>query len=149
MESLPPVCFQTIGRILFRFPYLTRNVFIERLFLRRHLPAFQEQPKAEEGDSEGSADFSEAVVLPIEDSIDLHTFAPGEIPEVVKEYLEQVYEKGFQEVRIIHGRGIGVQRDRVRRLLDGHPLVVNFSDAPPERGGWGATVVRLKIGERP
>ncbi len=82
--------------------------------------------------------------MPIEDSIDLHPFPPRDVSEVVDSYLESACERGFREVRLIHGRGIGVQRDRVQKLLARHPLVSGFHDAPPERGGWGATVVYLK-----
>ncbi len=88
--------------------------------------------------------FIEPVVLPLEDSIDLHTFAPKDIPSVVEEYLELCCQAGFKEVRIIHGRGIGVQRNIVRSILQKHPLVLSFQDAPAEAGGWGATVVVLK-----
>jgi DNA-nicking Smr family endonuclease len=87
------------------------------------------------------------VVLPIEDAIDLHPFAPKEVRQVVLSYLEAAHEKGLREVRVIHGRGIGVQRAAVRAVLGGHPLVASFADAPPARGGWGATVVTLR--ERP
>ena len=83
--------------------------------------------------------------LPVEDSIDLHPFPPRDVPDVVDAYLESAVEKGFREVRLIHGRGIGVQRDRVQKLLGRHPLVSGFHDAPPDRGGWGATVVYLKV----
>ena len=86
----------------------------------------------------------EPVELPIEDFIDLHPFAPQEIPEVVESYLEAALEKGFHEVRLIHGRGKGVQRARIRSLLSSHPSVASFQDAPPARGGWGATLVILK-----
>jgi DNA-nicking Smr family endonuclease len=81
--------------------------------------------------------------VPIEDSIDLHAFAPRDVRDVVHSYLDAAHEAGFVEVRIIHGRGIGVQREAVRALLARHPLVLAFVDAPPERGGWGATVVAL------
>jgi DNA-nicking Smr family endonuclease len=84
------------------------------------------------------------VVVPIEDAIDLHPFAPAEIPSVVESYLEAAREAGFQEVRLIHGRGRGVQRARVRRVLAGSPLVASYHDAPPERGGSGATLVWLR-----
>ena len=84
------------------------------------------------------------MIVPIEDALDLHTFLPRDIPDAVEGYLEAVVEKGFREVRLIHGRGKGVQRDRVRGILSRHPDVESFADAPPERGGWGATVVRLK-----
>jgi len=79
-----------------------------------------------------------------EDSIDLHSFPPRDVPDVVDAYLEEAVEKGFTEVRLIHGRGIGVQRDRVQKLLARHSLVSGFHDAPPDRGGWGATVAYLK-----
>jgi len=84
------------------------------------------------------------IEIPVEDAIDLHNFHPSEIPEVVTGYLEEARRKGFREVRLIHGKGTGFQRDRVREVLSQHPDVESFADAPPERGGWGATVVVLK-----
>ena len=90
-------------------------------------------------------DPDEPVPLPIEDALDLHAFAPRDVAGVVADYLEEARAKGFAEVRIIHGRGIGVQREVVRAVLARTPGVVSFHDAPPERGGWGATVVRLAI----
>lgn len=87
---------------------------------------------------------NDRVVLPIEDSLDLHAFAPDEIPAVVDEYLRAAHRRRLLEVRLIHGRGRGVQRARVQSLLAAHPLVARFFDAPPERGGWGATVVVLR-----
>jgi DNA-nicking Smr family endonuclease len=89
-------------------------------------------------------DDDDVAVLPIEDSIDLHGFQPRDILSVVESYLEAASEKGFREVRLIHGRGIGVQRARVQSLLSTHPLVERFADAPATRGGWGATVVCLR-----
>jgi DNA-nicking Smr family endonuclease len=88
--------------------------------------------------------FQDPIVLPIEDSIDLHPFAPKDIPSVVEEYLAQCVETGIYEVRIIHGRGTGVQRKIVQSLLSKHPRVASFKDAPAEAGGWGATMVVLK-----
>lgn len=88
----------------------------------------------------------EEVVLPIEDWIDLHPFRAREVRSVVESYLDEALAAGFTEVRLVHGRGIGVQREIVRSLLGRHPAVVEFFDAPPERGGWGATVVRLAPG---
>ncbi len=82
--------------------------------------------------------------IPIEDALDLHTFAPRDVASVVTEYLEAAAARGFREVRLIHGRGIGTQRRIVRSVLARHPRVMDFADAPAERGGWGATVVRLK-----
>ena len=77
--------------------------------------------------------------VPIEDSMDLHTFQPREIAAVVEEYLHQAVAKGFREVRIIHGRGIGVQREIVRSILLRHPNVMSFKDAPNR----GSTTVFL------
>jgi dsDNA-specific endonuclease/ATPase MutS2 len=86
----------------------------------------------------------EPIELPLEDSLDLHPFAPRDIPSVVEEYLEQAAARGFREVRIIHGRGTGTRRAIVRQLLRDHPRVASIADATPDRGGWGATVVGLK-----
>ncbi|WP_438018845.1 Smr/MutS family protein [Sorangium sp. So ce315] len=87
------------------------------------------------------------VVMPIEDAIDLHTFAPRDVASVVEEYLHEAQQRGFREVRIIHGRGKGVQRQIVRSVLSRHPVVDGFRDAPASRGGWGATVVWLKVAD--
>ena len=83
------------------------------------------------------------VEVPIEDALDLHPFAPPEVPDVVMEYLRAARAAGFREVRLIHGRGHGVQRARVHSLLASIPWVLSAAEAPPERGGWGATVVEL------
>ena len=91
----------------------------------------------------------ETIQIPLEDSLDLHSFRPQEIPEVVEEYVHACQRAGFVEVRIIHGRGIGVQRRVVQSLLSKLPAVGSFHDAPAERGGWGATVVRLRAGSSP
>ncbi|MFQ5684120.1 MAG: Smr/MutS family protein [Candidatus Binatia bacterium] len=88
--------------------------------------------------------FGEPVVLPLEDSIDLHPFSPKDIPSVVEEYLEQCKRSGLCEVRLVHGRGMGIQRRIVRSILEKHPWVLSFKDAPEESGGWGATIVVLK-----
>ncbi len=89
-------------------------------------------------------DDEQPVVVPIEDALDLHPFAPREIPSVVEAYLDAAQEAGFTEVRLIHGRGIGVQRARVQATLGRLPMVASFRDAPPERGGLGATLVVLR-----
>lgn len=86
----------------------------------------------------------EPVRIPIEDALDLHAFVPRDVRSVVSDYLEAAHARGFSEVRLIHGRGIGVQRAIVRSLLATHPLVLAYADAPPERGGRGATIVRLR-----
>jgi len=69
------------------------------------------------------------VEIPIEDTIDLHSFLPGDVPSIVAEYLVQAAEKGYREVRLIHGRGIGVQRAAVHSVLRRHPRVISFRDA--------------------
>ena len=84
------------------------------------------------------------VVLPLEDVLDLHPFAPHEVCSVVEEYLLQCHEAGFSAVRLIHGKGIGVQRQSIRSLLARLPFVCAFSDAPADAGGWGATIVTLQ-----
>jgi len=99
-------------------------------------------------DGENSVDPEIPVEIPVEDSIDLHPFPPRDVPDVVDAYLEVAVEKGFAEVRLIHGRGIGVQRDRVQKLLARHSLVSGFHDAPANRGGWGATVAYLRVKDK-
>ena len=88
--------------------------------------------------------FDRPVAIPLSDSIDLHPFQPRDIPSVVEEYLQQSVQSGFTEVRLIHGKGQGVQRNIVRSLLSKHSAVRSFSDAPVEAGGWGSTIVVLK-----
>ena len=84
----------------------------------------------------------EPVRVPIESSIDLHAFAPRDVWSVVEEYLHAAREAGFTEVRLIHGRGKGVQRADIQRRLAAHPLVERYWDAPESR--LGATVCRLR-----
>ena len=83
------------------------------------------------------------MVVPITGELDLHTFAARDVASVVEEYLEACREKGLLRVRVVHGRGRGVQRAVVHRLLRSLPGVVSFADAPPASGGWGATVIDL------
>ena len=90
-----------------------------------------------------SEDGGEPVVLPITGELDLHAFAPREVPDVVAEYVRACREKGILRVRLIHGRGKGVQRAEVRRTLRSLPGVASVADAPPASGGWGATVIDL------
>jgi len=104
-----------------------------------------EEETSEENDDE-PPEIESAVEIPIEDFIDLHPFPPGDVPNVVSDYVEAAHAEGFREVRLIHGRGIGVQRERVRSLLAKHPLVIEYSDATSDRGGWGATVATLQDG---
>jgi DNA-nicking Smr family endonuclease len=108
--------------------------------LVRHPP----KEPAQADQSENESPFSEAVVLPLEDVLDLHPFRPQDVRSVVQEYLQQCVEAGMRQVRIIHGKGRGVQRAMVRSLLEKHPAVESLHDAPGEAGGWGATIVVLK-----
>ena len=80
--------------------------------------------------------------VPIESTLDLHAFQPRDIPSVVEEYLNAAYEAGLETVRLVHGRGIGVQRARVHQVLASHPLVVSWTDAPESH--LGATIARLE-----
>jgi DNA-nicking Smr family endonuclease len=86
----------------------------------------------------------EPLRIPITEVFDLHTVHPREVKAVVEAYLEEAHRLGLKSLRIIHGRGIGVQRATVRAVLARSPLVIAFTDAPPEAGGWGATVVTLR-----
>jgi dsDNA-specific endonuclease/ATPase MutS2 len=84
------------------------------------------------------------VPIEITDVFDLHSVPPREVKPVVEAYLEEAHARGFTAIRIIHGRGIGVQREIVRGVLARSPFVVAFADAPLEAGGWGATIATLK-----
>jgi DNA-nicking Smr family endonuclease len=83
--------------------------------------------------------------IPIEDALDLHAFAPRDIKSVVEEYVNAAWDRGLREVRLIHGRGRGVQRGIVQQALERHPLVVEFWD--DSKSHLGATVARLRDGD--
>lgn len=103
-------------------------------------------PTEEEDDAEGLDPFDpfpEPVRLEIGDVFDLHSIPPRDVRAVVEEYLREARLKGFRQVRIIHGKGVGVQRETVRKVLARTPFVEHFADAPPEAGGWGATIATL------
>ncbi len=87
--------------------------------------------------------FPDPVEIEITDVFDLHTIRPRDVKAVVEEYLRLAREKRFKVVRIIHGKGIGVQREAVRSILARTEFVLDWSDAPPQAGGLGATIVRL------
>ena len=103
-------------------------------------------------DEDESADpfnpFPEPVVLEITDVIDLHTIQPRDAKRAVEAYLEEAHRAGFRSVRIIHGKGRGVQREMVRKILSRTPFVAAFTDAPPHAGGLGATVAHLSKANR-
>jgi DNA-nicking Smr family endonuclease len=90
------------------------------------------------------ADEAEPFHLPITEELDLHAFAPRDVPSVVEEYVRACREQGLMLVRLVHGRGRGVQRAEVQRVLRRMTEVEWFGDAPPASGGWGATLVRLR-----
>jgi dsDNA-specific endonuclease/ATPase MutS2 len=86
----------------------------------------------------------EPVRIPITDIFDLHSVPPKDVQAVVEEYLHEAHRLGLRRLRIIHGRGIGVQREIVRSILSRTAFVLDYRDAPPEAGGWGATIVDLR-----
>lgn len=112
---------------------------------RRPPPTMPDEPRGNRPSSPGDEphDELEPVALPITDVLDLHSFAPKEIADVVRDYLDAAYDEGYREVRLIHGKGIGVQRRTVRAILERDPRVVRFGDADGHGGGWGATRVEL------
>ncbi len=88
--------------------------------------------------------WEEPVRVPITDVLDLHSVPPRDVRAVVEAYLEEAHARGFEALRIIHGKGAGVQRAIVRSVLARTPFVADFRDAPLEAGGWGATIVTLR-----
>lgn len=88
--------------------------------------------------------FSDPLRLEITDVFDLHTVSPRDVEIAVEAYLEEAHRRGFKALRIIHGRGIGLQREVVRKILARTEYVASFGDAPAEAGGWGATIVTLR-----
>lgn len=103
-----------------------------------------DEPEDDDREAEDWDPEEEVFEVPITDVLDLHSFRPAEVPDIVRDYLDAAYEQGLRDLRIIHGRGIGVQRQTVRTLLGRDNRVEAFGDAPPEAGGWGATWVRMR-----
>jgi dsDNA-specific endonuclease/ATPase MutS2 len=91
-----------------------------------------------------SEDSEDPIRIEIKDVFDLHSVSPRDVKGAVEAYLEEARRMGFKALRIIHGRGIGVQRETVRKVLERTEFVASFGDAPAEAGGWGATIVTLK-----
>ena len=92
--------------------------------------------------------FPEPIPLEIRDIFDLHTIAPRDVKRVVEEYLGEAHRAGFRSVRIIHGKGVSVQREMVRSILARTSFVEDWTDAPPEAGGWGATIAHLSAKDK-
>lgn len=108
-----------------------------------------ESPSLREDEIDPFNPFPEPVRLEIRDIIDLHTIAPRDVRRVVEEYLLEAHRAGFRTVRIIHGKGKGVQREMVRSILARTSFVETWMDAPPEAGGWGATIAHLRLNNLP
>ena len=110
-----------------------------------HASLSAHQDSTDESEIDPFNPFPEAVNIEIRDVFDLHTIAPRDVKRVVEEYLLEARRAGFRSVRIVHGKGVGVQREIVRSLLARTPFVEDWTDAPPEAGGWGATIARLRL----
>ena len=110
------------------------------------------KPKSSTNEDEEEIDpfnpFPEPVPLEIRDIFDLHTIAPRDVKRVVEEYLREAHRAGFRSVRIIHGKGVGVQREMVRSILARTSFVKDWTDAPPEAGGLGATIAYLSAKDK-
>jgi hypothetical protein len=104
---------------------------------------------ADEDEYDPQNPFPEPVRLEITDVFDLHEIAPRDVERAVREYLFEAHRAGFRSVRIIHGKGRGVQRRLVQHVLSETPYVRGWTDAPPQSGGWGATVAHFtRVGDR-
>jgi dsDNA-specific endonuclease/ATPase MutS2 len=128
---------------------MTLPALLRRLFGTSRAPREQAAPAAE-NDAPLAADedpFDEPVQLAARDVLDLHSIPPKQIKAIVAEYLRAAHEQDFRYVRIVHGKGVGVQREAVRLILSRTPFVLSFGDAPAEAGGWGATVVELRVSD--
>jgi dsDNA-specific endonuclease/ATPase MutS2 len=104
-------------------------------------------PENQEREPSSDSPFDEPVVIPITGILDLHTIRPRDAEAAVEEYLHECYRQNVGEIRLIHGKGIGFQREMVRKVLERLDFVHSFGDAPAEAGGWGATLVTLRRNE--
>ncbi len=113
------------------------------LFRRRTPTASLEE--SEDDSTDPNNPFTDPVVIEFSDVINLHSIPPRQVRQVVEDYIAEAYERGVEWLRIIHGKGVGVQREMVRSTLARSPFVADFRDAPPEAGGWGATIVTMNV----
>ena len=118
-------------------------------FLLKAIRRARRDIKTEEPEDDESFDsmnpFPDPVIIEFRDVIDLHSIPPKQVRAVVEDYLEQARARSVGFVRIIHGKGIGVQREIVRSILARTPYVISYKDAPMEAGGWGAQIVALEV----
>lgn len=105
---------------------------------------FNEEPTELLPEELATGDEMPVIKMEITDVLDLHPFPPRDIKPLVKDYLDLAYDKGLRQLRIVHGKGVGVQKRMVRSILDKDPRVVSYGDPPGESGGWGATWVTLR-----
>src|SRR5262245_8868178 len=132
-----------------------QRMLLDKLFgrfrRRRHTEeAGSSRSRAEDDESEEfdpCNPFPDIVTVEFQDVIDLHSIPPRQVRAVVEDYIEEAHRRGVRWIRIIHGKGIGVQREMVRSILAGADYVVDFRDAPADAGGWGATLVTLQVDE--
>lgn len=128
------------------FEFLLKAV--ERLLNKeQHSPAgaLDEGVEAEESYDPDNP-FPGVVRIEFSDVLDLHSIPPRQVRAVVEDYISEAHRIGVKWVRIIHGKGVGVQREIVRAILAESTHVIEYKDAPPEAGGWGATLVTLRVG---
>lgn len=125
--------------------------FVFRRVRRSHQAEKETKSASPREDGDESIDpdnpFPDPVIIEFRDVIDLHSIPAKQTRAVVEDYLEEARRRGVRFVRIIHGKGVGVQREIVRSILERTPSVVDFRDAPAEAGGWGATIVILRVNE--
>ena len=124
--------------------------FLHKIRLRRGAEDPREAPdNRRDAEDDQSFDpnnpFPETVIIPFRDVLDLHSIPPRQVRAVVEDYIDEAHTRGVRFVRIIHGKGIGVQREMIRSILSRSAFVIDYSDAPSEAGGWGATIVTLRV----
>lgn len=116
----------------------------QRMPTDRHSPGRRVELECPRMEPDDDTEGDDPIEIPVTDTLDLHAFRPEEIRDVARDYLGEARLRGFTQVRLIHGRGIGVQRERIRALLAELDYVTEFHDADHTGGGWGATVVLLR-----
>jgi hypothetical protein len=130
---------------------LRRRAQANNLLIMKFLSRLFRRPQKDEDEEDESIDpmnpFPDPVVIQFTDVIDLHSIPPRQVKAVVEDFLQSARSRRLSHVRIIHGKGIGVQREMVRAILSRTPFVISFNDAPMEAGGWGATVAVLDTSE--